>query len=94
MNFRCPILAEPTDRFECSFIASQAKHGNKIMKILKRYVAAFGPRKSIGVVVAAAFLAAAVGAWANSAMSRKSAAEILPLGPVPGHGASELPTLR
>jgi hypothetical protein len=64
------------------------------MKIpVMNYVAAFGPRNSIGVVVAAALIATAVSVWANSAMSQKDAAEILPLEPMPGHGASELPTL-
>ena len=63
------------------------------MKIpMMNYVAAFGPRKSIGVVVAAVLIATAVSVWANSA-SNKNAAEILPLEPMPSHGASELPTL-
>ena len=58
------------------------------------YVAAFGPRKSIGVIAAAALIAAAVSVWAHSAMLPKNAAEIKPLEPTLGQGASELPTLR
>jgi len=57
-------------------------------------VAAFGPLKSIGVIAAAALIAAAVSVWAHSAMPEKNAAEIKPLEPTLGPGASELPTLR
>jgi hypothetical protein len=58
------------------------------------YVAAFGPLKSIGVIAAAALIAAAVSVWAHSAMSTKTPAEIKPLESGLGHGASDLPTLR